>query len=357
MSEEITENAKINGCIVFDYFKKRTETRDYEPIETGIKEIDNALGGGLTRGTFITLGAAPGAGKTAFCQWLFEGMAAAGHEVLYINLEMSPDQLIARSLQRHVWEKNKRSVSALKILRGYSWSRTEKPLIESAMQEYRQNIAPNMFYMPVGEGELIQSNKISDIEAAIIEICEARKAEGKEAPLICLDYLHLIDCENKDLAESLKAAMLKLKREIALKYNTIVLCVIANNRDSNKKGVAELESGRDTSAIEYSADIAMGIVYTAIEDGRLYDSKNPYDMSVIKKYRRAYYDPDYADKIRKDFKDAGTAKPHEEITLLINKNRFGAYGGVELIFNERNLCFKSAKSAEGEFEKSSNLPF
>ena len=340
----------ISGYDVFEEFKKKTFTRDYEPIKTGLEEIDKALGGGLVRGTFVTLGAAPGVGKTALCQWLFENIAEAGREVIYINLEMSTDQLIARSISRRIWKKYKKTMNALEVLRGYSWKESDRAAINDTLEEYRAKVAPKMFYAPVGANQIIRSNMIDDIEAGLRQLCENRINKGEEAPLICIDYLHLIDGQQRELSEALKGSMLRLKKEIALKYNTVVLCVIANNREANKSGEAEQESGRDTSAIEYSADVMLGLTYTAIADGEEVkiakpNSKSefttePLTMRTIRAFRRAYYDDSYAEKLRKKYPQAGYITPHKAVTLKINKNRFGYCGAVNLTFDERHLSFK-----------------
>ena len=365
----------ISGYDVFEEFKKKTFTRDYEPIKTGLEEIDKALGGGLMRGTFVTLGAAPGAGKTALCQWLFENIAEAGREVIYINLEMSTEQLIARSISRRIWKKHNKTMNALEVLRGYSWKESDRAAINDTLEEYRAKVAPKMFYAPVGADQIIKSNTIDDIEAGLRQLCENRISKGEEAPLICIDYLHLIDGQQRELSEALKGSMLRLKKEIALKYNTVVLCVIANNREANKQGITETESGRDTSAIEYSADIMLGLSYTAIKEGQTYnykgndqtikakDGKAVFDLKAIRIFRKAANNPNYAESIKSSYPDAGTTtngkpyKPHEQITLQVNKNRFGSIADVNLIFDERHLNFEQVVTDSFLKSIKDNLPF
>lgn len=349
MSEE-NKAIVLNGCEVLDNFLTTTATRNYEPIATGISSIDAALGGGFTRGTLVMLGAAPGAGKTALAQVIFEKMAKAGKEAIFINLEMSPDQLIARSLSRRIYEKEGRTVSALEILRGYKWSEQNRKSITEAAEEYRREVATNLLYMPVGEGATMQTNKLTEIIGVLGEQIKQRQAKGEEAPLICIDYLQLVDGGERDTAEGIKRTIMQLKHDIALKYNTVVICIMAQGRAANKSGESDQESGRDTSAIEYSADVMLGLTYTAIEDGETYEYKEEgkvakmckYDLKAIRTFRRAYYEEDFAEKMRKNYPQAGYIKPHEAITLKVNKNRFGYCGGVNMIFDERHLTFKQA---------------
>ena len=363
--EENVKNIPINGLEVFDSFMQRTTGRDYEPIRSGIIDIDNALGGGFVRGTLVMLGAAPGAGKTALCQWLFENMAAAGQEVIFINLEMSPDQLIARSISREIWKKEKKTITALKILRGYSWKEEERAIILRAAEEYKKSIAANLAYLPIGENAPIKNNKITEIMGAVKAICDDRKQAGKPAPLICIDYLQLVDGEERDTQESLKRVIMALKREVAIKYNTVVMCIMAQSRAANKTGEADQESGRDTSAIEYSADIMLGLTYTAIErEEECKVKKNPdkadfererYTMKTIRLFKEAYYNDRVAAKVRSKYPEAGTAKPFEAVTLKINKDRFGCGGSVDLLFDGRHMLFKQVESEENYIQ--SNLAF
>lgn len=348
MSEE-SKAIVLNGCEVLDSFLTKTTTRDYEPISTGITAIDAALGGGFTRGTLVMLGAAPGAGKTALAQVIFEKMAKAGKEAIFINLEMSPDQLIARSLSRRIYDKEGRTIPALEILRGYKWSEANRKSITEAAEEYRKEVTTNLFYMPVGEGAPIQTNKLTEIIGVLKEICEQKQTKGEAAPLICIDYLQLVDGEERDTAEGIKRTIMQLKRDIVLKYNTVVFCIMAQGRAANKEGESDQESGRDTSAIEYSADVMLGLTYTAIADGETYEYKEEskiakmckYDLKAIRVFRRAYYDDSYAEKMRKNYPQAGNDnRPFERVTLKINKNRFGYCGAVNLTFDERHLSFK-----------------
>jgi replicative DNA helicase len=88
---------------------------------------------------------------------------------------------------------------------------------------------------------------------------------GRPAPVIVCDYLQLVDVDGKDEQEGLKVVMESLK-EFAVKYNTVVIGIVANNRESNKSGGVSLYAGRGSSSIEYGADIVLGLAYTELLD-------------------------------------------------------------------------------------------
>ena len=73
--EREAELKKRTGEGMLDNFLLKVtdkENRYYEPLQTGINDIDRALEGGFIRGTLVMLGAPPAMGKTALAQWIFE---------------------------------------------------------------------------------------------------------------------------------------------------------------------------------------------------------------------------------------------------------------------------------------------
>lgn len=310
------------------------EARTFEPIPTGINAIDRALEGGFIRKTLVTLGAPPAMGKTALAQWIFENIARNGKDVVYINLEMSREQLLARSLSRIAWKYDKKDFSALEVLRGYAWTEDQRQAITKAADIYKRDIAGHFIYNPDGVTNNINSI-LQAMEAETIRI----KAQGKPEPLICIDYLQLIDSNERDSVEGIKSVIFKLK-DFAKRNNTVVFAIIANNRASNKSGTVDMESGRDTSSLEYSGDIMLGMAYAAIEDRRKYEygedkSGNPlYSEINLETIRR----------LKKEAYKAGKPIPSvcNEISLKVLKNRFGeAEQQASLVFDGKHSTFTS----------------
>jgi len=64
--------------------------RDVARIQTGIRNLDELLGGGLPKGSVTVLGGPPGAGKTILAQQIcFHGVTAR-QRVLYFNTLSEP---------------------------------------------------------------------------------------------------------------------------------------------------------------------------------------------------------------------------------------------------------------------------
>lgn len=265
-----------DGVQCFDDFIERVTSRAFEPFETGMQAFDRLLGGGIPPQSLVLLSAAPGAGKTALCQCLFEGMAARGRDCVFLNLEMSREQLLARSLSRLIYHEG-HDMTAADILRGYKWSAEQQAWVISASRDYRQRIAPRMQYNPDDCG-----TDLDAISAALVRAAEAAQAAGKPAPCAVLDYLHLVTAEGRmDASEIIKKTVYMLKAW-AIRYNTFVFAIVANNRTANRGGPLSLDSGRDSGAIEYSGDIFLTLNYREIHEGKK-DPGKPDDMEQLQK--------------------------------------------------------------------------
>ncbi len=307
------ERRQRTGPGMIDSFLSEIRTRRYEPIPTGITDIDNALGGGFMRQNLILLGAAPGAGKTALAQWLFEGMAERGTTCLYLNLEMSREQMLARSISRMAARKG-HHIKPVEVLQGYKWDWVQEAIVNEAAEEYRANIAPRLIYNP----DEVTPNLDSIMEYAEAEANRA-EAAGLPAPLLILDYLQVVTgAQREDKVDLIQRTISSLKKDYAIKHNAVVFAIMAQNREANRTGVSGMESGRDTSNIEYGADLLLGLDYTACLPKREADGK-------IKKGKAA----DELTPDEKHFK-----------SLRIHKARFSAPGTqVDLYFSGETMTF------------------
>lgn len=238
-------------------------TERYKPIPTGIQDVDNVLHGGFIRQQLIFLTAAPGMGKTTLAQQIAEKMAQNGANVLYFNLEMSREQMLARSLAR-VGAGN---LNSLQILQAYKLTEEEREKIKEAANTYKNRIGERLTYNPKYRDD---NGKIKDPGANLDTIIKAMRQAGEQAkkqerpaPLVFVDYLHLITGANgEDVTAIIKRATEALK-QYAIDYNTIVILISASNRSANKTGRATMDSGRDTSNIEYSGDVMLSLNYNS----------------------------------------------------------------------------------------------
>ena len=318
---EEQERQQRTGAGMVDTFLETIRTRKYEPIPTGITDIDRALGGGFMRQWLVLLGAAPGAGKTALAQWIFEGMAKRGQSVLFLNLEMSREQILARSIAR-IAAQNGDKVKPTEILQGYQWTIEQEDAILTAAEAYKRDIAPRMVYNPDGV-----TADLDGILAYLETETERAQAAGNPAPLVVLDYLQIVTGkEREDDAAIIKRAVRGLK-DYAIRNNTTVFVIIAHNRAANSSGNVTMESGRDTSALEYSADLQLGLAFTKCLKRNGKPGKSLDDL---------------------------TPEERRFITLKVTKGRFATPGAeVDLYFNGETMTYSQTTA---DFEEQDAPP-
>lgn len=257
-------------------FLDKIQTEAYKPYRTELPFFDDLLGGGVIRQTLLLLLAAPGTGKTTLCQQIAEAMAAHGKPVIYINLEMSNEQMLAKAISSRLARKGKK-MTALEVMQGYSWTDEQRAAVIDCVNEYRAKIEPYLLYNPDGVG-----SDLDRIKEYLHSVGEMSKAAGDESPAIVLDYLHLISSRaGLDTQELIKQAVTMLK-QYAIDYNTFAIGIVATNRESNKIGKITMESGRDSSNLEYTADYQLSLNYNEIDNGNV----KPTDTEEIAKLQR-----------------------------------------------------------------------
>lgn len=265
-----------NSVEAVSAFLQKIRTRAYEPIPTGIADLDAALGGGLIAQTLVTLQAAPGVGKSALCQQMLEGMAEKKiANVIYFTLEMSKEQVIARSLSRVT------GYSQLEILRGYNWTMEMEEDITIAACWYQQHIAPRVCFNPPDKDGNSGSAVYQDIlDAMRIQAERLKKTDPDRQLIVCVDYLQLLKdrYRGSDAAQIVKDSLKALK-DFATdeRYDAVVIAILAQNRDANEKGTATMSGARDSSAAEYSSDVMLAMTFGAIADGTY---SRPADMAA-----------------------------------------------------------------------------
>lgn len=242
-------------------FIEQWKSEKFRPYETGLKFFDDLLSGGIMRQSLVLLLAAPAAGKTTLCQQIATEIAARKNPVIYLNFEMSREQMIAKILSARIFQKNRsveNIITALDILQGYKWTEEQERQIREAAEEYRTTIEPYLSFKPESIG-----TDNAELKKYLEEQAEAAKKNGQEAPAVVVDYLQLLKVPGMEIKEALQQILYTLK-EYANRHYTFVIGVSAKRRDKDSKKIT-MDSGRDSSNIEYSADYMLGLNYYDIE--------------------------------------------------------------------------------------------
>jgi archaellum biogenesis ATPase FlaH len=231
----------INGVEAFSRWREEYGSNfltQPKKMGTGINIIDLKLDGGFLKEQLGVFGGLPAAGKTTLSIQIACGIAENGNTALFYNFEMSHTSLI----QRMIAQQSRIAISELS-------SHQLKPEI-IPMPLPMKNI-----WFGTADSSLCADRIRQDIETAY-----TGKDREHNTPVIILDYLQRmphLHGKSKDVRIQINDN-LNILKELAVKYQAVVICICALNRDAAKNGI-DMTSFRETSEIEYASDILVGM--------------------------------------------------------------------------------------------------
>lgn len=232
-------------------------SREGKAVPTGFNDLDEMLDGGLYPGLYV-LGAISSLGKTTLALQIADQIAQSGHGVLIFSLEMSRNELIAKTLSRLTFikdaEMNGTSQNAKTtrgILRGKFYG-FENDVFMSALEEYE--VYGKNIHISEGIGNI----GVSEIAE---KVREYMKFNNGQPPVVVIDYLQILapfDIRATDKQNTDKA-VLELKR-LSRDCQVPVIAISSFNRENYFQPVG-MASFKESGAIEYSSDVLMGLQY------------------------------------------------------------------------------------------------
>ena len=256
-------------------FFEQIQTEAYKPYQTGLSFFDNLLGGGMISQTVLLILAAPAAGKTTLCQQIAEEIARRQKPVIFLNLEMSRNQMLAKAISATASQMAKSKITAMDVMQGYRWDGRTRTIITKAYEEYRANVYPYMKYNPEEVGA-----ELDDIKQYLDKQGQEARAAGTPAPAVVLDYLHLVTAPEFEQQTVIKKTVTAIK-DYCKDYDTFAIVISAINRVSSGSGRITMESGRDSSNIEYGCDAQISLNYWEVDQG-LTSANNEEEMGALK---------------------------------------------------------------------------
>ena len=229
---------------------------DYEdPTPTGLRGLDRALDGGLRRGVYV-LGAISSLGKTTLAVQVADNIAEAGRPVLFVTIEQSAQEIVAKSLTR-IMRQTVEGTDGLMSTRtlmsrdkrgGFSEARREA--LDGVCLAYTDRIAPHLRIL-----EGTTQPRVADVAEAARAMTEY---EG-QPPVVFIDYLQLLAPDSDRLTEkqATDRNMMAL-RQMARDLRTTVFVISSLNR-SSYSGSISLDSFKESGGIEYGADVLLGL--------------------------------------------------------------------------------------------------
>lgn len=254
------------------------------PIDTGFENLNEVLNGGFTSG-LIAIGAISSLGKTTYALQIADQIAEqTDRGCLIFSLEMSANELLARSISRETYlytQENGLSESAAKGVAGVlQWNRhnhgpDEDRALQAAMSRYKSYSERISIYEPQGQIGTADVRKLAG---------EYRDYYGA-APVIVIDYLQLIAADDpRDTDKRATDKNVTLLKQLSRDLETPVIVISSFNR-ANYSTAVSFESFKESGAIEYSADVLIGLQLAGAGsrefDAQKEKAKDPREIEAV----------------------------------------------------------------------------
>lgn len=301
----------------FDDYVEKTKT--LTPFPTGFESLDKILDGGIKEG-LTTIIAIPGIGKTTFSMQIADNVAKQGRDVLIFALEMSRNELIAKSLSRISYEKGTSRHRLFQTSNTFLFGYMQKDLSEDVrefMNECKQE------YMSYAEHLFIDESEAERTIKSIGEIIDNHIKATNSTPLVIIDYAQIIAPSKDNLTDkkNMDEIVLELKR-LTRRLHIPIIAISSINRASYDE-VLSLSSAKESGGIEFTSTVLLGLQYkpTKKKDGKYIVDNEEQGKKAIK-----------------------------EIDLKVIKNRFGeSYKTINLNFYP-DICYFKETNSENESE-------
>lgn len=215
-------------------------------VKSGIGALDATLGSVMPQ-DMIILAARPSMGKTATALSYAIGAARRGHGVLFISREMSSDQLAERALSDMCFDSERTRVPFDAITTGNISSEQGRNLARAAQE---------LEALPL---TIVDVAHVSPAKISRLTKRYKRRyaAAGKKLELVVVDYLQLVDSDERERDPYARVSSVSRGLKSAAKANNVGLMALAQlSREVEKRADKrpQLSDLRDSGQIEQDAD-------------------------------------------------------------------------------------------------------
>lgn len=296
---------------------------------TGFPKLDEKLDGGFLGEQLIFLGAISSLGKTSFALQIGTQIAEQGKDVLVFSLEMSRDELNAKTISRYTHIQGDKYTWQYRLTTRDILSGKVGDMIFDKPNDAQAQVFTKAYEATRALGERIRvyvgENDVS--VDRVREVVDTHIRATKRKPFVIVDYLQILQpsagaqTTDKRLLTDYDVTRLKV---ISRDFHIPVLVISAFNRTSYLEPVS-MSSFRESSGIEYSSDILLAMQY----DGMDY-YKHWYTPPGGGKSKKVYESQqDHNTRVRElleNMDETGALGAELPIDLKILKNRNGSKG-------------------------------
>lgn len=235
--DEITQMKKsettleINRKVIANLNKPAAET-----IPIFLKDLHNEMGG-FSLGSYITLAARSGVGKSTLGLQIAAKTALGGVPTGYVSIEMSATELHKRAIADIC------DVSFYRLMTGKLWDEEIQKIFQ------RSDLVEKM---PLYYDESIE----------LYSICsKIRKMAKNGVKLVVVDYVQIVklDLGRNATREQIVSTITQTLKQLAKQLNIVIIGLAQLLRDVDKRGIKrpQISDLRESSSLESDADIVM----------------------------------------------------------------------------------------------------
>ena len=232
-------NPEIIGSSIDDYMKYLEENKiDQVGIPTGFPIYDQAIGGGLRKGTINVIGARPKTGKTLLSDNMGINVAQLGIPVLNMDTEMNKEDHINRILAM---------MSEIEINTIETGKFTDSPDKKNKVLKAANGLKSLKLYHKSIAGKPFE-DQLAIMRRWLVKDVGLNEDGTAKDCVIFYDYLKLMDSAgiNQDLKEyQVLGFMMTSLHNFAVRYKVPIVAFIQLNRDGITKESTDSASGSD----------------------------------------------------------------------------------------------------------------
>ena len=302
-SSDLSTGARLAKDFL-EYYERVKSNPGTAFCRTGYDELDWQFGGGMFRSEVYIIGARPGMGKTTLGINIAENVARHGDPVLFVSLEMTENQIMAKRIALEG------GLQYTQVMSG-----ALQPDEEQKMRDTVKRLVSRPFFLTTKSGLTI-----GEINKTARQIQDLR--------LIVVDYLGLIPAAAESASKPRYEQMTEISagiKALAKALDVPILALSQLNRENmtRKDKRPTLADLRDSGAIEQDAG------------------------AVVLLHRPEYYEN----------REQGDSADTEDIELNVAKNRHHAPGLVHMTWNGSLGAIRSKSERPSRVSAEEELPF
>lgn len=309
-------------------------------LATGLDGLDRVLGGGLRPGLTV-LGAGPSRGKSTLALQMALHIKSPETPVLFYSMEMPADQLAYKVISYQAFAAGvKEKGFPGKPADAGEWAFSAQEMLSNRDRAaFSEEKRRRMDAAWAEAGRLFEDLYIIDRHLSAGEIVRDVRAflaeRPKTVPLVIVDYLQMLPKPADKTLSDRQVVEVNLNALVALAHGSDgidgvpVLLISSLNRGGYDQNI-QMEFFKETGGIEYSADLLLGLQFSACRDKRGFDPHaeerrfpRRMEISVLKqRYGGSgmtvpldYY-AEYGYFAPRDHAPSGTANAEDEVPAL-----------------------------------------